>query len=109
MVLFLGLLYASLAALFGPSEPRFHSPRGSLLYGLACLTRYESWFALPTSEYARESREFREAALEVADAGAKKDLDIASDAFAAMFKKCVQCHRYVGKVRDEPGRADSLK
>lgn len=52
-VLFLGLYYAGLAFLFeggreGNSGAQIlQSKRGALLYGLASLTRYESWFALP--------------------------------------------------------------
>lgn len=45
-VLFLGLFYAALALLLR-GEPKLRSKAGMLLYGLACLTRYESWFVLP--------------------------------------------------------------
>ncbi len=45
-VLFLGLLFGALA-LFTKSEERSSFIFGSLLYGLACLTRYEAWFLLP--------------------------------------------------------------
>ncbi len=45
-VLFLGLFYAALALLLR-GEPKLRSRIGMMLYGLACLTRYESWFVLP--------------------------------------------------------------
>lgn len=45
-VLFLGLLFGALA-FFIKSEKRSHFIFGTLLYGLACLTRYEAWFLLP--------------------------------------------------------------
>lgn len=45
-VLFLGLFYAALALLLC-DEPKLQSKAGAALYGLACLTRYESWFVLP--------------------------------------------------------------
>ena len=45
-VLFLGLFYASLALLLEDAPP-LRSRWGSLLYGLASLTRYESWFLIP--------------------------------------------------------------
>ncbi|MDL1874756.1 hypothetical protein FBQ85_06255 [Cytophagia bacterium CHB2] len=45
-VLFLGLFYAALALLLR-DEPKLQSKTGMMLYGLACLTRYESWFVLP--------------------------------------------------------------
>ncbi len=50
-VLFLGLLFGSLAFLFG--EQGLRSRVGSLLFGLACLTRYESWFLLPVLFYLK--------------------------------------------------------
>ena len=50
-VLFLGLLFGSLALLFG--EQGLRSRVGSLLFGLACLTRYESWFILPVLFYLK--------------------------------------------------------
>ncbi|MFQ5739229.1 MAG: hypothetical protein ACE5JX_09455 [Acidobacteriota bacterium] len=45
-VLFLGLFYASLAFLF-ERTPVLRSGRGAFFYGLASLTRYESWFVMP--------------------------------------------------------------
>ncbi len=45
-VLFLGLFYAALAVLLRKTPP-LRSHLGSLLYGLASLTRYESWFLIP--------------------------------------------------------------
>ncbi len=48
-VLFLGLFFGSLAFLF--REPGLRSGMGSLLFGLACLTRYESWFLMPVLFY----------------------------------------------------------
>lgn len=45
-VLFLGLFYSALAFLF--KDDRILSSKvGAVFYGLACLTRYESWFILP--------------------------------------------------------------
>ncbi len=58
-VLFLGLYYAALAWLFrdkaGPENLR--SKTGSLLFGLANLTRYEGWFALPVLGFWKLKRE----------------------------------------------------
>lgn len=49
-VVFLGLLFGSIALLCRAKNGG-HSQRdftvGSVLYGLACLTRYEAWFILP--------------------------------------------------------------
>jgi len=49
-IVFLGLFFGSLAFFIlektAPAQAR-HFFIGSLLYGLACLTRYEAWFILP--------------------------------------------------------------
>lgn len=63
-ILFLGLHYAALAWLF-PGRPdgegTLSSWRGSGFYGLACLTRYEGWFALPLLAFWKLAREARAA------------------------------------------------
>lgn len=49
-VVFLGLLYGSLGLLLKgrrESDFRMDSRSASILFGLSCLTRYESWFLLP--------------------------------------------------------------
>lgn len=49
-VLFLGLFYAALAFLADRTDSNASASRftlGTLLLGLACLTRYEAWFILP--------------------------------------------------------------
>ncbi len=55
-VLFLGLLIGSLAFFVREKEtqaPARNFVLGSMLYGLACLTRYEAWFILPALFFAR--------------------------------------------------------
>jgi hypothetical protein len=47
-IVFLGLLFGSLAFFLHAQNARYHFIIGSALYGLACLTRYEAWFILPT-------------------------------------------------------------
>jgi len=59
-VLFLGLFYAALALLFHPLQ-MLRSRTGGLLYGLACLTRYESWFVLPILVLWKTRREAAQA------------------------------------------------
>ena len=46
-IVFLGLLFGSLAFFLRAQNPPYHFIIGSALYGLACLTRYEAWFILP--------------------------------------------------------------
>ena len=55
-IVFLGMLFGSLA--FFARAPEMQKPNrnfiiGSILYGLACLTRYEAWFILPILFAAR--------------------------------------------------------
>ncbi len=45
-VLFLGLLFGGLGCMFA-APSRLKGVSESILFGLACLTRYESWFLMP--------------------------------------------------------------
>ena len=65
------------------------------------LSEFQSWYVLPTAEYARHSEEFRAAAQDVAAAGRGKDAEASSDAYSSMVKKCVQCH---GDMQSETNR-----
>lgn len=60
-IVFLGLLFGSLAFFAretGEQKPMCNFAAGALLYGCACLTRYEAWFILPALALARIRREF---------------------------------------------------
>ncbi len=60
-VVFLGLLFGSLAFFAreaGEQKPMRNFAAGALLYGCACLTRYEAWLILPALALARIRREF---------------------------------------------------
>ncbi len=52
-VVLLGLLFGFLSFFMKDEEPANGFLFGSLLYGLACLTRYEAWFVLPALFIAR--------------------------------------------------------
>lgn len=62
---------------------------------LDSLSEYQSWFVLPTPEYARHTREFREAAQIIAGAGASNDVAAAFDAYISLIGTCIQCHDYI--------------
>jgi len=66
---------------------------------LDSLAEFQSWFVLPTPEYARHSEEFREAAQSVARAGNERDMGAATEAYISLVEKCVQCHEYMRRVR----------
>jgi hypothetical protein len=58
-VVFLGLLFGSLAFFNRDADDSHHQKNfiaGAILYGLACLTRYEAWFLLPALLFARTRR-----------------------------------------------------
>jgi cytochrome c556 len=62
---------------------------------LSLLTLEESWNALSTPDYRRESEEFRRAADALTDAARKKNLDGSALAYMQVTMKCVTCHKYV--------------
>jgi hypothetical protein len=60
-IVFLGLLFGSLAFFAREAEEQKQTRNfaaGALLYGCACLTRYEAWLILPALVLARIRREF---------------------------------------------------
>jgi hypothetical protein len=65
------------------------------------LAELQSWYVLPTPEYAEHSRKFREAARAVAEAGSKGDLERSFDAYSSALRQCVECHAYMRKARGE--------
>ena len=62
---------------------------------LDSLSEYQSWFVLPTPEYAQYTREFRQEAQAMALAGANRDLGTAYGAYTSMLGTCLQCHNYM--------------
>lgn len=66
---------------------------------LALLTLDESWHALQTMEYRRESDEFRRAADALNAAAKSKNLDGAMLAYMQVTMKCVQCHKYLRNAK----------
>ena len=68
------------------------------------LAEFQSWFVLPTEEYARSSEEFRAAAQAMVKAARREDSKAASDAFSTMLEKCLHCHQYMNTVRDAESR-----
>ena len=63
------------------------------------LTNTSGWSVLKAPEYARHSDAFRAAVRTLRDAAAKRDLDATPKAYVAMTLSCVECHRYLARVR----------
>lgn len=66
---------------------------------ISLISQAELWQVFKTPEYLQHSNEFRRAADAVTDAAKKKNLDGAALAYMDMTLKCVNCHKYVRKVR----------
>lgn len=76
---------------------------------LSLLSLAEDWQVLETPEYAQHSMEFRRSADALTEAAKKKNLDGAALQYVDVTLKCVNCHKYVRKVKTArlDGRADS--
>src|SRR5262249_32038462 len=66
---------------------------------MSLLSQAEAWQVLQPREYLQHSVEFRRSADAVTDAAKKKNLDGAALAYMDMTLKCVNCHKYVRKVK----------
>jgi cytochrome c553 len=71
---------------------------------LRYLSEFQSWFVLPTPEYAQHSEEFRAAAKAAVEAGTDENAEGVSASYFAMVDECVQCHEYLSRVRAESKR-----
>jgi hypothetical protein len=66
---------------------------------MSLLSLAETWQVLETPQYVEFSRKFRAAADKLAEAGKKKNLDQAANAYNQVTLRCVECHKYVRDVR----------
>ena len=66
---------------------------------ISLLSQAEAWQVFQTPEYLQQSVEFRRSADALTDAAKKKSLDGAALAYVDMTLKCVNCHKYVRKVK----------
>lgn len=67
---------------------------------LSLLSQATQWQVLQTPEYVRRSAEFRRAADELKSSAQEKNLDGATLAYVNVTIKCVECHKYVRRVRN---------
>ena len=66
---------------------------------MSLLSLAEDWQVLETPEYNQHSMEFRRIADALTDAAKKKNLDGAALHYVDVTLKCVNCHKYVRKVK----------
>ena len=68
------------------------------------ITNDPAWSVMKTPEYASQSQAFVRSVQEIVDAAKRHDLDEAPVAYMSMTLRCVQCHRYVARMRTASGR-----
>jgi hypothetical protein len=66
---------------------------------MSLLCEDENWMVLQTPEYRERSTEFRRSVDAVTEAAKKKNLEGAALGYVDVTLKCVNCHKYVRKVR----------
>ena len=74
---------------------------------MAMLSQDASWKVIQTAEYLQRSNEFRRTC-ETMETAKKGNLDAATLAYVKVTLQCVDCHKYVRRVRhaqrDEPAK-----
>lgn len=63
------------------------------------LTTSPGWAVLKYPEYAKHSTAFASALQDLQRIATEKDSGKATDAYTAVVKECVNCHRYVARAR----------
>ena len=66
---------------------------------MSLLCEDELWQVLQTPEYRERSTEFRRSVDAVTEAAKKKNLEAAALGYVDVTLKCVNCHKFVRKVR----------
>lgn len=66
---------------------------------MSLLCEDEIWMVLQTPEYRERSTEFRRSVDTVTEAARKKNLEAAALGYVDVTLKCVNCHKFVRKVR----------
>jgi len=66
---------------------------------MSLLSQAASWQVLQTPEYMQRSTEFRRSTDALTEAAKNKNLDGATLAYVDVTMKCVECHKYVRRVR----------
>jgi hypothetical protein len=66
---------------------------------LRLATREPAWQVLMTPEYVRQTAAFLRASDDLLDAAKRRDLDATPLAYVSLTMSCVQCHRYVARMR----------
>jgi hypothetical protein len=63
------------------------------------VTRDPAWAVLVSPEYVRHTTTFVRATEDLLDAAKRRDLEATPLAYVSLTLSCVQCHRYVARMR----------
>lgn len=66
---------------------------------MAEMSRLEVWQVLTDNDYRNFSRDFRDAAKRLAEAGEKESVDAAALQWIKVTTACIDCHKYVRQQR----------
>jgi hypothetical protein len=66
---------------------------------MALLSHEQAWRVIQTEEYLQRSAEFRRSIDALTEAAKKQNLDGATLAYVDATMKCVECHKYVRRIR----------
>ena len=66
---------------------------------MSLLSQATNWQVLQTQEYLQQSQDFRRTADALTEEARKKNLDGAALAYVELTMKCINCHKYVRRVR----------
>lgn len=66
---------------------------------MAEMSRVEVWHVLTDGDYRNFSRDFREAAKKLAEAGEKENFDAAALHWIKVTTACIDCHKHVRQQR----------
>ena len=66
---------------------------------LSSLSQAMGWQVFPNEEYVLQSREFRRAVDALRNQAKEKNLEAAALAYLDVTMKCINCHKYVRKIR----------
>lgn len=69
---------------------------------ISLLCEDELWMVIMTPEYLERSKEFRRSVNAITEAARKNNLDAAAFAYVDSTMKCVTCHKYVRRAKEEP-------
>ncbi len=71
---------------------------------LRLLSTESGWNVIQTEEYATQSRDFQRTCDLISDAAKEKDISRATLGYVAMTVRCVECHAYMRKHKQQQGQ-----